>query len=103
MTVDQPSHTCSCGWRFFGDIKTVCPRCRAVTPITLPKWVRLFRILSIDADIGLGATAKRVAAKFGGERYKAWATRIGIPCGCADREQEWNRLYPNPNYRPPNA
>lgn len=62
-------------------------------------WVKLLQRLSHPQDIGLGATAKRIAAKFGGERFKRWATKVGLPCGCTDREIEWNSLYPNPNHK----
>lgn len=64
-----------------------------------PRWVRLLQRLSTPEDIGLGATAKRLASKFGGERFKAWRTKLGMPCKCGAREAEWNRLYPNPNYK----
>lgn len=64
-----------------------------------PRWVRLIQLLSKPEDIGLGATVKRIADKFGGERFKQFATKIGIPCGCTEREEEWNLLYPNPNHR----
>lgn len=67
-------------------------------PRRQPKWIRGLRKLSKPEDIGLGATIKRVVTKFGGERFKAWAKRIGLPCGCTKREKEWNKLYPNPNY-----
>jgi hypothetical protein len=77
-----------------------CPRCE-VDNAKSPLWVRLLQRLSKPEDIGLGATIKRIAAKVGGERFKAWSTKIGLPCGCTEREAEWNRLYPNPNYRQP--
>lgn len=60
----------------------------------IPRWVRLIRMLRQPADIGIGDTVQRIAAKFGGERFKAWAERVGIPCGCAQRQSEWNRIYP---------
>lgn len=66
---------------------------------TTNRWVRYLSLLSKPEDIGLGATAKRLFAKFGGERFRVWAQRIGLPCGCTEREDEWNRQYPNPNYR----
>jgi hypothetical protein len=59
----------------------------------------VFRMMRTE-DIGLGATVKLIAAKIGGEQFKKWSARIGIPCGCSDREDEWNRLYPNINYQP---
>jgi len=65
----------------------------------IPRWVRLLQRLSTPDDIGLGATAKRLASKFGGERFKKLTKKLGMPCKCGDREKEWNRIYPNPNYR----
>ena len=57
-------------------------------------WVHLVRFLRSPSDIGVGDTVQRIATKFGGERFKKWAKRIGIPCGCDKRQAEWNRLYP---------
>lgn len=94
-----PTYVCTCGWRFFGDVKKNCPRCNSVAPIKPPRWVRLLQRLSTPQDIGLGATVKRIAGKVGGKRFIAWSKRIGLPCGCTEREIEWNRLYPNPNYK----
>lgn len=75
-----------------------CPKCE-VDNSKPPLWIRLLQRLSKPQDIGLGATVKRIASAVGGERFKAWSKRIGLPCGCTDRELEWNRLYPNPNYK----
>ena len=60
-----------------------------------PYWVKIIKKLSKPEDIGLGATVKRIASKVGGERFKLLASKIGIPCGCTEREDEWNRKYPN--------
>lgn len=103
---------CVCGWpvRTNVTVEIECPMCGeqikcisgsvvSVVVFNPPFWVRALQWLSVPDDIGLGATVKRVAAKYGGERFKAWSKRIGLPCGCTDRELEWNRLYPNPNYK----
>lgn len=80
--------------------QTVCLACRnggkteplkAVEP---PKWVKILKRLRKPADKGVGDTAQRIAAKFGGERYKALSKRLGMPCGCTSRQSEWNKLYP---------
>lgn len=104
---------CKCGWpvRTSVTITLKCPRCErqihcdAGTPSTPsykpPRWVRLLQRLSTPQDIGLGATVKRIAGKVGGKRFIVWSKRIGLPCGCTEREIEWNRLYPNPNYKTP--
>ncbi len=51
-------------------------------------------MLRNNADKGVGDTAQRIAAKLGGERYKRLTKRLGMPCGCSERQDEWNRLYP---------
>ena len=59
-----------------------------------PRWTKLIRMLRTEADRGVGDTVQRIAAKFGGERFKAFSARIGMPCGCTQRQEEWNRLWP---------
>lgn len=68
------------------------------TNIGVPKWVRAFQYFSKPEDVGLGATIKRIAAKFGGERFKKFADKMGLPCGCTGREEDLNIRYPNPNF-----
>lgn len=58
------------------------------------QWTKLIKWLRKPEDKGIGDTAKRIAAKFGGERFKAFAKRIGMPCGCTERQEEWNRIWP---------
>lgn len=96
---------CQCGWRTFGDASATikCFKCGAklvaAKPRTerdpeWPRWAKLIRMLRTKADAGIGDTAQRIAAKFGGERFKALSKRIGMPCACTGRQEEWNRLYP---------
>ena len=59
-----------------------------------PRWAITLKRLRTDADKGVGDTAQRIAAKFGGERYKRLTKRLDMPCGCSERQDEWNRLYP---------
>jgi len=75
-----------------------CPKCE-IRNDRPPRWVSLLQRLSTSQDIGLGATVKRIAGKVGGKRFITWSKRIGLPCGCTEREIEWNNLYPNPNYK----
>ena len=63
-------------------------------PVEKPRWVKLLERIRGPADKGVGDTAQRLVARFGGERVKAFADRIGIPCGCADRQEQWNALWP---------
>ena len=59
-----------------------------------PVWALAIKRLRKDSDTGVGDTVQRVAAWFGGEYFKSFAARIGIPCGCSSRQSEWNQLYP---------
>lgn len=67
---------------------------QTVEPAKRSYWVKLVAILRTDADAGVGDTVQRIAAKFGGERFKTFAQKIGIPCGCTERQAEWNERYP---------
>jgi len=58
-----------------------------------PAWAWAISKLSAPEDVGVGATVKRIAGPMG-EAFKAWAEALGIPCGCADREKEWNAMFP---------
>lgn len=82
----KPSDGCVC--RFLGPAPMVADTRK------INRWVRMVKLLRKPEDSGLGDTVQRIAAKFGGERFKAFAKRIGIPCGCSDRQAEWNRLFP---------
>lgn len=57
-------------------------------------WIRFIKLIRKPEDKGVGDTVARIAAKFGGDRFKAFSKRIGIPCGCTQRQAEWNRLWP---------
>ena len=59
-----------------------------------PMWVELVRLLRHPQDKGVGDTVARIAARFGGERFKAWSKKIGIPCGCTERQEAWNERWP---------
>lgn len=59
-----------------------------------PRWAGLLRKRRIASDTGVGDTAQRYAAKVGGEKFKRLSKWLGIPCGCTERQAEWNRLYP---------
>lgn len=90
--------TCEkCGWVIFADGEVgPCPRCKGTGSYTVkrPQWLRYVERFKTDADTGVGDTVQRIAARFGGEKFKAFAAKVGIPCGCSDRQSEWNRLFP---------
>ena len=74
-------------------VRCTCPVV-AVPVSAWPRWALTLKRLRTANDTGVGDTAQRIAAKFGGERYKRLTKRLGMPCGCSERQAEWNRLYP---------
>lgn len=101
-----PTKTCeSCGWKFFTTTSIPCPRCQPKAkrePVVLnpiprdqwPVWATIAATRKHEGDVGVGDTIQKVAAKFGGEQFKAWAAELGIPCGCSTRQKRFNALYP---------
>lgn len=58
-----------------------------------PFWVWSLKWMRSKSDKGVGDTAQRLATKMGGEQFKRFTNKIGLPCGCTERQAEWNRLY----------
>lgn len=94
---------CKCGWRIFSEFEIKCPKCGKIgevaegtkfKPKTSTAWVRWVKLLRKPEDAGVGDTVARIAAKFGGERFKTFSKRIGIPCGCTERQAAWNEQWP---------
>lgn len=54
-------------------------------------WVRWLRT---PEDTGVGDTVERLLAKAGGRKIKKMLERIGVGCGCTDRQAALNRKYP---------
>lgn len=63
-------------------------------PRPWPVWAWAIARFSKPQDAGVGDTVRRIAAKMGGEAFKAFAKTIGIPCGCDGRQLDWNERYP---------
>lgn len=96
----------NCNWPIHSNlaITITCPRCKKPTTLSgipspqkiekTPRWVRIVRRLRIPSDIGIGDTLQRQFAKYGGERFKEWATKLGIDCGCTERQNHYNKKYP---------
>jgi hypothetical protein len=59
-----------------------------------PRWAKALRYFSNDTDKGVGDTVERIARKVGGEEFKRWTKRLGIPCDCCGRQARWNQSYP---------
>jgi hypothetical protein len=58
-----------------------------------PRWAKSISLWSNPSDAGIGDTVKRLLGP-GGEAFKAMMESFGAPCGCADRQAEWNQAYP---------
>lgn len=58
------------------------------------KWATLVAAFRNAEDTGVGDTVQRYAAMLGGEAFKAWSKKLGMPCGCTQRQAEWNAKYP---------
>lgn len=48
-------------------------------------------------DKGLGDTIARIFAKFGGNKFKWVAKKLGLNCGCDDRQEYLNKRFPYDN------
>lgn len=59
-----------------------------------PQWCHLVKRFRKPADAGVGDTVKRIADKLGGELFKSASKSLGMPCGCVERQERWNKLYP---------
>lgn len=57
-------------------------------------WTRFIKLLRKPEDKGVGDTVARMIASVGLDRWKAFSKKIGIPCGCSQRQDELNRLWP---------
>ncbi len=91
--------TCDkCGWELFAESVMMCPRCKDTGEWTRhkPEWVKWVEKRRNETDRGVGDTAQRIFAKLGGELFKKLAAFLGMPCGCNDRQDEWNALWPYP-------
>lgn len=70
------------------------PQPEAIPHHLWPKWALKLEQHRVAGEIGVGDTARRLAAKLGGEQYKALRMALGVPCRCAARQAEWNTSYP---------
>lgn len=88
-----------CGRKFASNVTPLYCSCGGVagelSSVSEPNaWVRLVRLLRKSDDDGIGDTVARIAKVFGGERFKAFSKKIGLPCGCSERQAEWNERWP---------
>jgi len=60
-----------------------------------PTWALVVAKLAQPKDLGVGDTLARVIGPIGGDKYKAWHLEtFGKPCGCAERQEHLNQLFP---------
>lgn len=92
---------CPCGFKLANPQYPVYCRCgrihrgdSIVKRDSPPLWVAAVSRLKKEGDRGVGDTVQRVASWLGGELFKKWSQKLGIPCNCTRRQQEWNERWP---------
>jgi hypothetical protein len=100
----RPSVCIACGKKLYTNLANAkCRNCtlgkQASTSVVrkapiIPPWVHLISYFKSPDDLGIGDTVARYAAMLGGEAFKAWSKKLGMPCGCTQRQREWNARYP---------
>jgi hypothetical protein len=69
-----------------------------VSPLLPRPWpliLQPIKLLSQPEDTGLGDIIARTIGPIGGDAYKKWYLRVfGKSCGCDQRQETWNALYP---------
>jgi hypothetical protein len=67
----------------------------SVPPEQWPLWAVTISKFRQPGDVGLGDTIERLAARMGGNQFKAWFKKLtGQDCGCSRRREQFNTLYP---------
>ena len=64
----------------------------AIPRIDWPGWASAITAMKNETDIGVGDTVHRQLGLLG-KAFTATAKALGVPCGCAERRNEWNILY----------
>lgn len=62
--------------------------------LPLPLLVRGIKRQRIPSDKGVGDTVHRILSKMGGLQFEWVMKRLGINCGCGDRQAWLNAAYP---------
>ena len=64
-------------------------------PRKFPLWATLLAAKKTPEDKGIGDTIARLIGPIGGDAYKRWFSKItGKPCGCEQRQDRLNALFP---------
>ena len=57
----------------------------------LVEWLKLF---AIESDRGVGDIVERMLSKVGGRAIKMSLKKLGVNCGCTNRQEALNKKYP---------
>lgn len=58
-----------------------------------PSWTKAVALLKSDEDKGIGDTIHRQSGLLG-KGFKWAMVKLGVPCGCDARQDQWNIEYP---------
>lgn len=72
----------------------VVPVATVILSLPTPLWLLGITWLRTKEDTGVGDTVERALSYMGGDQFKWMMNRLGINCGCEDRKQYLNRVYP---------
>jgi hypothetical protein len=64
-------------------------------PDNLPAWAKLVAAMKIDGEKGVGSTIDRKLGLLGAA-FKLTLKALGVPCGCGERKELYDKLYPYP-------
>jgi hypothetical protein len=62
-------------------------------PDNWPAWAKLVAAMKAPEDKGVGSTIDRKLGLLGAA-FKLTLKALGVPCGCGDRKELYDRLYP---------
>jgi hypothetical protein len=62
-------------------------------PDNWPAWAKLVAAMKAPEDKGVGSTIERKLGLIGAA-FKLTLKALGVPCGCGDRRELYNKLYP---------
>ncbi len=60
-----------------------------------PQWAELLAKVARPGEKGIGDVIASTIGPIGGDIFKKWYEKItGHPCGCSERQESLNQLYP---------
>ena len=71
------------------------PPHRSMSPEEFPVWAKAIRLLKKDGHKGIGDTVESLIGHKNSTAFKEWyRNTFGKDCGCKDRKEWLNRMYP---------